>query len=97
MAIDGLETNDAAPACGPQRQRRMPGEDFLASRGMGLGPGEESRAPGIAARGVRGAAGLEARSSPIDGPAWSASNRNVGRTNARSGGAFNTADGGGEE
>jgi hypothetical protein len=33
---------------------------------------------------------------PIDGPAWSASNRKVRRTKARSGGAFNSADGEGE-
>src|SRR6266404_1457995 len=57
MAIYRPRTIGDAPACGPQRSEGRCRRDFLASRGMGFSPGEESlkrRRCGTDDRGVAG-------------------------------------------
>src|SRR5689334_7771948 len=50
MAMDRPRTIGDAPACGPERSGGRRCGDFLASRGMGFSPGEESRINGVAAQ-----------------------------------------------
>src|ERR1700745_3649325 len=50
MAMDRPRTIGDAPGCGPQRSGGRRRSDFLASRGMGVSPGEESRSDGVAAQ-----------------------------------------------
>jgi hypothetical protein len=52
MAIDRPRTIDDAPARGPERSGGWRRGDFLASRGMGFSPGEESRSDGVAAQAI---------------------------------------------
>jgi hypothetical protein len=49
MAISRPEAIDDAPACGPQRERRMVAVDFLASRGMAEGQGKKVYPSAVAA------------------------------------------------
>jgi len=50
MAMDGPKTIGDAPAFGPERSGGRCRRDFLASRGMGVSPGEESPYGGVAAQ-----------------------------------------------
>ncbi|MBN9562509.1 MAG: hypothetical protein J0H14_17550 [Alphaproteobacteria bacterium] len=52
MAIDRPMTIDDAPARAPERSGGCRRRDFLASRGMGFSPGEESRCADIAAQAI---------------------------------------------
>src|SRR3954471_18914231 len=52
MAICRPETIGDAPARGPERSGGRRCCDFLASRGMGVSPGEESRINGVAAQAI---------------------------------------------
>jgi hypothetical protein len=52
MAIGRPGTIDDAPVCGPERSGGCRRGDFLASRGMGVSPGEESRLAGVAAQAI---------------------------------------------
>jgi hypothetical protein len=52
MAIGRPETIDDAPASGPERSGGWRRRDFLASRGMGESPGEESRSDAVAAQAI---------------------------------------------
>jgi hypothetical protein len=52
MAIDQPEAIDDAPACGPEHRGGWRRGEFLASRGMGLGPGEESLTDAIASQAI---------------------------------------------
>ena len=58
MAMDGPKTIGDAPAFGPERSGGRCRGDFLASRGMGVSPGEESRKRRRCGSDDRGAAGL---------------------------------------
>src|SRR5258708_5356208 len=58
MAIDRPRTIGDAPARGPERSGGRCRSDFLASRGMGVSPGEESRFRQRCVSDDRGAAGL---------------------------------------
>src|SRR5258705_13331278 len=58
MAIYRPRTIGDAPACGPQRSGGRCRRDFLASRGMGVSPGEESLERRRCGSDDRGAAGL---------------------------------------
>jgi hypothetical protein len=52
MAIDRPGTIADAPARGPERSGGRRSGDFLASRGMGFSPGEESLPDGVAAQAI---------------------------------------------
>src|SRR4051794_22686027 len=52
MAIGRPKTIDDGPVHGPERSGGWRRRDFVASRGMGVSPGEESRTDAVAAQAI---------------------------------------------
>jgi len=84
MAIGRPETSDDAPASGPERSGGWRRSDFLASRGMGESPGEESRSDAVAAQAIE-AQPVSSQIRPSRGKVRRAPERHRGEGTANTG------------